>query len=394
MANQTSPIYAVIDIGTNSTRLLLARFEEGRVQVVEKRLIATRIGERMSRDGTLTEEGMERTIKALESYVGIARGVEAEEIYVFATSAVREATNRDELLARCRQRFWISIDVIDGNTEALISYLGAAPMQGECRVLDLGGGSTEMCTGRDGELILMGSIPMGAVRAKEQFTPDEKGLKQLYRSVAKQRLEVQQKEQGEMKVQQVVARDFLARSKKSKAPLYGVGGTITTLCALSDGLSVRYDPRTVHGRTMTRGEVELVLREFQQMSEEKRKSIPLLEGREDILQYGATILMACMDGMSATSLIVSDSDNLEGYLVHQMKRKTAQKKNENPSPTTEGDSAEGDAQPAAPPISVEGHKDASLHTDTFVVVPHSNRLQSVRDASIPDPLVNTDGRCT
>ena len=324
MPKQQNPVYAVIDIGSNSTRLLLARDQGGQVDVLEKRAITTRIGEKMTATGRLSPEGMARTLKAIAGYVEAAHAARAAHIFLFATSAVREASNQEELLTMCRRRFWLSVDVIDGNKEALVSYLGAAPFEGENAVLDIGGGSTEISMGREGRLLLMGSLPMGAVRAKEMFSADERGLKQLYRQLPRVRLRFwQQLAGGEAKETESNAKDFLNRVKKCKGTLYGVGGTVTTLCALSDGLSLRYDPRVVHGRTMTRGEVGLVARELDLMSPEKRASLPLLQGRDDIIRHGASILMACMDGMGATSIIVSDSDNLEGYLLYQLKKNDA-----------------------------------------------------------------------
>lgn len=385
MVSNEKKLYAVIDIGTNSTRLLLAHAEGTQVQVIEKRVIVTRIGENISKTGKLSVEGMQRTGKALESYVAQARSAKADEVYIFATSAVREAKNKETILEFCRSHFWLNIDVLNEKQEARVAYLGAAPSTGEARVLDIGGGSTEVSVGRDGEVYLMGSARMGAVRAKETFEESERGMRELNKNLPKVEANYWTKQKdGTLRESKATARELFTQAKKSKAPLYAVGGTATTLCALSDGLSMRYDPRTVHGRTMTRGEVGLVAKELDQMGPEKRASIPLLQGRDDIIRFGAEVLMASMDGLGADSVIVSDSDNLEGYLAYQLgKKKTAEaEKNDEPSKEV--------------PIELKHSQDYVMENDHIVVVQQSKHIrpdaQSIPDA--PAGLVVEDFSAT
>lgn len=122
----SAAVFAVIDIGSNSTRLLLASKQGGRFAVQDKKLRSARIGEELASRGVLSEEGMARTLAALEEYRDIARAEEAAQLYAFATSAVREASNRQTFLERCRA-IDLEVEVLDGRMEALMAYMGAMP---------------------------------------------------------------------------------------------------------------------------------------------------------------------------------------------------------------------------------------------------------------------------
>lgn len=311
----SATLYAVIDIGSNSTRLMLASKEGGRFVVADKKLQITRIGDQIASRETLSEEGMERTIRAMEAYVRIAKEAGAGELYAFATSAVRDAKNKRVFVERCQEALDIEVDVLDGRTEALLAYMGVMPQGDAARVIDIGGGSTELIAGQEGKIRAAGSLPLGAVRAKELYPQSKGGFDQLYKAVGK--VEGEYWEGNSLEKRTLSGHKLLHKIKKQAGTLYGVGGTITTICALSDGVSRVYDPRTVHGRTMTRSEVTLVLRELDTMSSEELKRMPLLKGREDIIRHGGVILMACLDAIGAECLVVSDRDNLEGYLAYR-----------------------------------------------------------------------------
>src|SRR4051794_29924573 len=138
---------AVIDVGTNSTRLLVADVEGGRVSPLERRSTVTRLGRGGDLSGRLASEAIEDVCRAIEGYVGILGTLQAETVEVIATSAVRDAGNGGAFVAELRERFALSARILDGEEEARSTYLGAtaeAPPSEPTLVVDIGGGSTEL----------------------------------------------------------------------------------------------------------------------------------------------------------------------------------------------------------------------------------------------------------
>src|SRR6201991_2248146 len=141
---------AVIDIGSNSTRLLVADVEGGRVRPVERRSTVTRLGRGVDLSGRLAAEAIEAACAAVDPYVATVQELGAEAIDAVATSAVRDAENGSAFIAELRERFALSARVLDGDEEARLTYLGATsehPPAAPTLVIDIGGGSTEMVVG-------------------------------------------------------------------------------------------------------------------------------------------------------------------------------------------------------------------------------------------------------
>ena len=214
--------YAVLDIGSNSVRMLLHL--NGR-ETLE--LETTRLGQGVA-DRLLQAQPVARTIEAIGRFCGEARAAGAEEIYAFATSAVRDARNREALLEPVKRLCGVEIDVIPGQIEAELAYMGAAQGRRAC-VIDIGGASTELVAG-DGSVRKAVSLQVGAVRLKERCGQDraaaEGFLAELFEA---------QKE---------------GFSAWNDAPFLGIGGTLTTLAAMQQGLKI-YDEKRVHGYALT-----------------------------------------------------------------------------------------------------------------------------------------------
>jgi hypothetical protein len=167
---------AVIDVGTNSTRLLVADVEDGMVLPLERRSTVTRLGRGVDLSGRLSSEAIEDVCAAIGGYVGIFEELEAETVDAIATSAVRDADNGSAFVAELRERFALSARVLDGEEEARSTYIGAtaeAPPTEPTLVVDIGGGSTELIVGQGSEIFFHDSLQAGVVRHSERHVSSD-----------------------------------------------------------------------------------------------------------------------------------------------------------------------------------------------------------------------------
>ncbi|SHF38928.1 Ppx/GppA phosphatase family protein [Desulforamulus putei] len=286
-------LLAGIDIGTNSTRFLLAEVNGDAVHAVKSGLITTRLGQGINH-GRLLPEAMERTVAAIEEFLKQIRPYHPYGIVAAATSAVRDAANREEFLRLVQQRTGLKVVVLSGEKEAAASYRGVLaglPVAGDSTmVLDVGGGSTEMIwTGPDGLRYV--SLPVGAVRMTEGGHTEEQ-IRELLAPTL-----------GEIKNRQ---REDLA--------LVAVGGTATTLAAMSLQLA-QYRPELVHGYQLTLPEVERLLSLLVAAGSEGRKKIVGLQPeRADIILAGVIIVKIVLETLALPCLTVSESDILYGLV--------------------------------------------------------------------------------
>ncbi len=282
---------AVIDIGSNSIRYLSAAVTpQGVAAFAPKRLITTRLAEGILHTGCLQEAAMARSIAAILEFCALAAEHGAQEVYAYATSAVRDAKNRDEFLALVRESCNISVDVLSGEEEARLAFLGATGQLGG-GLIDIGGGSAQVVTPK-----LAQSFPIGCVRAKELC----EGLKPK---------EIPAAISGWL--DQKIG-DALAGYGIRERRWTGVGGTITTLGALQAGLTT-YDSLRVNQETLTQEGVLSLYSSLLAMK--KRREHPLLVDRHDIILFGALILYGLMARLNIDMLHVSDADGMEGYLL-------------------------------------------------------------------------------
>jgi len=308
-------VYAVIDIGTNSVRLLIAEREltkEGSFyRPVAARLKITRLGQNVNASGLLDEGAIARTCQVLREYQHELNKFPVDNLVVTATSAVRDGANREEFLAKVKSLTGWDVQVLTGEQEAAASFVGATKtLQGlgfalspEVLVLDIGGGSTELtCGTADGKIVAGGSIQAGAVRMTELGItrhPVSNGeLKQLQQMIRSRVAELVSALPG----------------GKGKRALVGVGGTITTLAALELKLTV-YDWAKITGMSLTKGCVEYWLRYLAGLNLAERAVLPgMSEGRGEIIVAGAAICNVVMDLLAVDQLMVSDGDLMQGML--------------------------------------------------------------------------------
>jgi exopolyphosphatase/guanosine-5'-triphosphate,3'-diphosphate pyrophosphatase len=297
---------AAVDLGTNTVRLLVVEAEGREWRPLHQSQRVTRLGEGQAETGRLLEAPMQRTVDTVSEFIAAARGLGASEIRVVATSAVREAPNRAELLALLRAATGLDASVVSGEEEARLTLQGVAaglPQLGGSFVLfDIGGGSTELVLGEGGRLGAVVSLQLGLVRLAERYGdagPVDWARFALMRGEIDGRL----------------AREIPARIIEAQAPaLVGTAGTVTTLAALDLGLPA-YDASRVQGHTLARGAVERLLKRLGALAVAERARLPCLEpGRADVLIPGIAICLAVMDRLGYGSLVVSDRGLREGIL--------------------------------------------------------------------------------
>lgn len=302
--------YAIADIGTNSVRLMLA---DATRTPVKKYLTTTRIGEALHQTGLLSSAGMERTLEALKGYKALA-DEHAVPMWTFATSAVRDAKNKAEFLAMA-EAAGIIIDVVDGETEGMLGYLGVgAP--GRMALIDIGGGSSEIACGENGQLLTSFSAPVGCVRALDRFRGD---TSQAALSELKDWLKNAQVTEKGLRRTMTEAAKALGKVDS----VYAVSGTATSLASLFVGATDSYQPEKIQGIAVEKQTIEELTAKLAATPVAELCAIPVLGKRGDLIAYGGALLLACMELLGAERIVISDSDNLEGYLRYRLDRNGA-----------------------------------------------------------------------
>jgi exopolyphosphatase / guanosine-5'-triphosphate,3'-diphosphate pyrophosphatase len=300
-----SHMVAVIDIGSNSTRLLIAEVVDGRVTEVERQSRVTRLGRGVDLSGQLSAEAIEAACEAIADYVAICREAGVERIEAIATSAVRDASNGSAFVAELRERFALSARVLDGEEEARLTYLGATcentPTEPSL-VIDIGGGSTELIVGSGDEISFHTSLQAGVVRHSERhITNDPPGTTELEALASDVR----------SLIERAIADQPGARATAGIA----VAGTPTSLASIEIGLEP-YDPKQVHGHTLTLTSIQRQLSKLASAPLSKRAEIVGLHpDRAPNIVAGVVILVEAMRAFLLESIEVSEHDILYGCAI-------------------------------------------------------------------------------
>ncbi len=304
---------ASIDIGTNSTRLLIAELAlGGELKTLLRRTQITRLGEDVDRTHRLKREAIERTLKTLEAYGKTIKEFGVERVKVAATSAVRDALNADDFLELGGDRVGFEIEVLTGKREAELAFLGVAhdhrPSALDRRpilVVDIGGGSTELILGGSGFGEQIFSLDIGCVRLTEMFMKSDPPLASEIEALGFHVLET---------IRPAV--DRIGRTEGLIA--FGVAGTVTTISAIEQEMKV-YDPERIHGSKLLISTIEGILGKLAGMPLAERKGVAGLEpARADIIIAGAVILREIMRALGLTELAVSEHDILDGLIVSML----------------------------------------------------------------------------
>ncbi|MGH2677024.1 MAG: DUF501 domain-containing protein [Actinomycetota bacterium] len=298
---------AAVDMGTNSIRLLVGPPAGAGVAEVARDTVITRLGRGVDRTGRLDRNAVERTMDVLDRYVRRARALAAERVRVAATSAVRDVGDRRVLEDEVARIAGVGLEVLTGQDEARLSFLGATTALEVARpvvVFDIGGGSTELAAGAD-RVERAVSVDVGSVRITERVGPADPPSGDDLAAMGSLASE------GLAPAEQVVP-------PQTGQSLVGVAGTTTTVQALALGLD-RYDAQAIHGTVLQAREARRVLDDLARMTVADRRALPVMPpGREDVIVAGAVILLEILRRWRAPECEVSEHDILDGLAVEMV----------------------------------------------------------------------------
>ena len=295
---------AAIDVGTNSTRLLVADDHADGFRTLDRRMIITRLGEGVDRRKALAPEALQRTLATIADYAAACGEYGVERMRVTGTSAVRDARNRQDFFDGVRRLTGQDPELLTGEKEALTTFAG---VQSDLRddapllVVDIGGGSTELIYGSREPMAFV-SMDIGCVRMLEKHLHSDPPTAE---ELAALRADVMAELERARQTVEVPPRTRLV----------GVAGTVTQLATLKAGLEV-YDPDAIHHMTMSHGDVRLLARRLETLPYEKRRRIRGLEpGRVDVIVAGAEIMLYVMEAFDLGEVVVSEKDILDGLVL-------------------------------------------------------------------------------
>ncbi|MCH8157006.1 MAG: Ppx/GppA family phosphatase [Nitrospinae bacterium] len=306
---------ASIDIGTNTVRMLILETEPGGgLREIGQERAITRLGEGMDTRKRLLEHRMQGTLSVLAGFCDKCREHEPVSIRAVATSAVREAGNREEFLKRAQEMLGLEIEVIPWETEARMMIAGVLWRlpDAEKRILafDIGGGSTEFILAREGRIAAAAGTVLGTVRLTEKFISRHPVVDEEYRALE----EHLRRELGAVKEK---------LSAFAPEMLIGTAGTVTTLAAI-DGNVYPYDPEKIHGRTLSLNRVEELLEELKGKSLAERVAMKTMEkGREDLIIVGSALVLETLRVFACDRLTVSEYGLREGIILDTLKQAEA-----------------------------------------------------------------------
>ena len=303
-----SPRLAGVDIGTNSTRLLVADVDgagnDARLTPLDRRMRITRLGQSVDATRRLHPEAVERTVEVLREYRGALDDLGVDRVRATATSAARDAANRDMFFGPATDVLGVTPELLTGDEEARLSFLGATSGLAEPApylVVDIGGGSTEFVVGETAPTGQI-SVDIGCVRLTEQLLhSDPPAPEELSEAVT-------------------IVREHLADvdrelpAAREAATLIGLAGTVTTVAAIELGLP-EYDADKIHHFRLTKEAAEDVFRTLATEPAAERRHNPGLEpGRVDVIVGGAVVLVTILRVLGFDEMLVSEADILDGLV--------------------------------------------------------------------------------
>jgi len=304
---------AVLDIGSNTIRLLVAQIEaSGTFNKIHYEHHIARLGEGLQHSGKLTQAGQHRAMAVFQSIVEVCQqhGIQAQAIHAVATAAIREASNGQDFIAQVLQQTGLHIQVISGEQEAKLALQGAMlalphEVSQNMLLFDVGGGSTEFTRVCDGEIIDSISLKLGVVRLTESHLATDPPSNADYQAI---------QQDVHTFLSQLEA--FWSKQQSHLPPyLVGTAGSVTTLAAIAQNMHT-YQAEAINGYTLSTHDFKALRDQLCSQTNEQRLSIPALEqGREDVIIAGLAIIETLLERWHYTALISVDSGLLEGMLI-------------------------------------------------------------------------------
>ena len=300
---------AAIDCGTNSLRLLIADIEGHNFHEIHRDMQVVRLGQGVDKNRSFAPEAIERTLAVTKQYSDVVRSKGVDRIRFVATSATRDATNRDLFISGVTNILGIAPEVISGDEEASLSFLGATKELGKelapFLVVDIGGGSTEFVLGRE-DVFAAKSVNIGCVRMSERHLNNQPPTSQQYTAATSD-------------IDAAIAEaSFMVDFKQAKT-LIAVAGTATTVAAAALGLQ-EYDRYAIHLARISAQQAVEVAGMFATMSRAEIAALGYMHpGRVDVIAAGSLVLSRVMVHTGAAEFVASESDILDGIAWHLAK---------------------------------------------------------------------------
>jgi len=301
---------AVVDIGSNSTRLLVADVDSvGRVEELDRDSRVTRLGTGVDATGALSEEAIARVLKALDGYKQRIDAQHAEAAVAVLTSAVRDASNGADFLAQVRQRYALDARTIDGDEEAQLTFLGATSERDpndttELLVVDIGGGSTELVLGRGHEVYFHVSTQAGVVRQTERHLHDDPPKDEQLEELANE-------------LRKIIADAVPEQNRSAAQAAIAVAGTATSCASIELALDP-YDPARVEGYRLGRDQLQQLLTRLAKLPvAQRREVVGLHPDRAPTIVAGVVILLEVMRAFGLEHVTVSEHDILRGAALRR-----------------------------------------------------------------------------
>jgi len=299
------PCFASIDVGTHTTRLLIAVLRNDRLEPILKKRVVTKLGFYFN-SGYLADKGINSLIDTLSQYAQDMKRHEVNNYQAVATAVLREAKNAEELINLIRDKTGIEIKIISGQSEAELTAKGVLSTleipKKSSLIVDIGGGSTELIWENDKKKVV--SLALGATHLTQSFLKHDPPLNQEIKEAFCKAKEVIQ-----------------ASNFPSPVFLVGTAGSISTLAALDLKMTV-YQPHLINGHILTKNSIETIFSTLCSMNAQQRLTLPGLEpGREEIILGGTIIALSLLEVFHQDRMIVSEGGLLEGVLVDYFVKK-------------------------------------------------------------------------
>lgn len=297
---------AALDCGTNSLRLLVADLEEDRMIDVVRRMEVVRLGEGVDRTGRLAPGALARTFAVLDEYAAMIAGLGVRAIRMVATSATRDAANREEFVSGVAARLGVAPEVVSGDEEAALSFAGATrELRGQSGieppylVVDIGGGSTEFVLGDQSGPSAARSVDIGCVRMTERHLVDD--------PPSAVQIDAARKD-----IEDAIewAREVVPLT--DARTMIGLAGSVTTVVALALGLD-HYEPERIHHAQVSASDVHRVTAQLLAATRAERAALPVMHpGRVDVIGGGALVLDTILRRIGFDAVVASEHDILDG----------------------------------------------------------------------------------
>jgi exopolyphosphatase/guanosine-5'-triphosphate,3'-diphosphate pyrophosphatase len=298
--------FGSIDIGSNTVRLLIMEADnKGNFKEVNSERVICRLGEGINSEKRLLPHRIKLTLDVLQRFRDQCQKYGDIPIQVVATSAVREASNRDEFVHLARERAGLEVQVISWEEEARLTVEGVfwkLPSSGKTLIFDIGGGSTEFIFSQDKQVLASAGTSLGVVRLTEQF-------------ISQHPTDAREYENLKNHIREQLDRVFFRLGEPSTEKLIGTAGTVTTLAAMDHNI-FPYDPEKIHGLVLPLENIQRLFDDLKSKSLEQRLEIPTLEpGREDLIIAGTALILETMRTFNCSHLTVSEYSLREGVLL-------------------------------------------------------------------------------